>query len=82
MEPTIAINAELLGRGLADLFACANSNDIVRTAADLELSVEQVRRYLRGNIYELETGQKIHDRLRELTLERAHGIIEKLGTAA
>lgn len=67
-------------RGLAELFATADSRDVTRTAADLEMSVEQVRRYLRGKLYDIETAKKILNHLRPLVVGRCNSVIEKLTT--
>ena len=75
--------AELLTEGLGYLSICAHKDDIMQTAFSLKLSEAHVRRYLRGDVgINPETGRKIYDMLRELTLERIRSIEEKLGAVA
>lgn len=83
METTNASIDTNLSRGLADLYSCADPKDITRTAADLEIGVETVRRYLRGqeNATDENTAKQIHDHLRNLTLIRTHSTLEKLNAA-
>lgn len=72
---------KLLQDALCELGNHAHREDVTQTAADLKLSVEHVRRFLRGTIHSVETGKQVYDYLRNLTLVRTHAIERSLQRA-
>lgn len=84
MNSTVKITREekLLTAALCELGNFAHKTDVMQTAINTGLSLEHVRRHLRGIMWDLETGKKIYDDLRRLTLLRTHAVIDSLEKAA